>query len=157
MQPRKEDQLKKFSTRIPADFTEIVEETFNENFKDNIKKKQKFKAEGTLFTNEVDFGVSLITEGSLDCLTCMASCDYHEKDGALEKVLQDMIDIIGNFFDEHFTEPSKEYSPNWVKIPHKSREIWTCISKENLKIDKIADEFLAKHGFFDEDNSNSDD
>ena len=167
METRKSSKAR--TSSLPVDYLRMVTEVFNTNFDAGLKALTKhngakafFEVNGNVYPSEVVLAVSLMQGGQLAATTVYASCDYDPKASAptIEDLLSHCVDTAGILFLQLLTPEKPE---NLERLAHNSLSAledvpydWTAfkverfkvylkIDKANPSLDRLADEWLAKH------------
>lgn len=154
---------------LPADYLRMVTEVFSANFDEGLKKIAKltgndahFEASGSVFPSEVVVCVTLIHGDSLSATTIYASSDFDPK--ASSPTIQDLlalcIDAVGSVFHPLLNPKKSEALEDlvaatlstledvpfdWTPVDVDKRRIFVKIDKANPKLERMADEWLAKN------------
>jgi hypothetical protein len=164
---RKESVIK--GSPLPKDFIQMVTEVFSKNFDEGLKKIRKltkdelgFQAMGQVFPEEIVLCITLVQEKSLSATSVYASVDFDPK--ASTPTIQDLlplcVDAIGAVFEPLFNTDDKEALEGlvegplsalndipfeWTLLQVDKQRIYVKMDKANPHLDRMADDWLAKH------------
>lgn len=156
------------SSPLPSDYLKMVKDLFTDHFQEGLKKYcelkpgSEFDVSGAVYADEIVLAVSLGTEGQLAATTLYASSDFDPKASAptIQDLLGACVDALGVAIEELLNpaEPAKleqladdslsalETAPfHWSEVEADKRKIYIKVDKANIKIEQLADDWLAKH------------
>ena len=133
---------------VPEEWTNQVKLILEDTYKRQCNENQReFSVYGELFTDEI-----------VIC-TCYAPVDPHspvmpitlvissplDKKSEPEKILNQLVDCMGIFFDGVFADSNWDnYEAEWKKGEHKNLEFHYRASRENIKLTLEADKLLSQ-------------
>lgn len=130
---------------LPKEWTEKVGKLLNEVYESNCKQEEKvFEVYGATYPNEFLFVTSLINpkDDKITPITYFISKDLEESTKA-EKMLDDLVDSIGAFYDVFFATPEwSDYQAEWLEAEFKGHRFFYKISRENVALHLAADKLL---------------
>jgi hypothetical protein len=164
---RKPNPIK--GSALPSAFIGMVTDVFSKNFDEGLKKIKKitgdkiqFQALGEVFPEEIVLCVTLVQEKSLSATSAYASVDFDPK--ASTPTIQDLlplcVDAIGAVFDPLLNTDDKtaleglvegplsalnDIPFEWTLLQIDKQRIYVKMDKANPHLDKMADDWLAKH------------
>jgi hypothetical protein len=164
---RKESPIK--GSPLPKDFIGMVTDVFTKNFGEGLAKIRKitkdelgFQAIGQVFPEEIVLCVTLVQEKSLSATSVYASVDFDPK--ASTPTIQDLlplcVDAIGAVYDPLLNTEDKtaleglvegplsalnDIPFEWTLLQIDKQRIYVKMDKANPHLDKMADDWLAKH------------
>jgi hypothetical protein len=154
---------------LPVDFTKIVREVYTTNFAEGLKILEKyrkagnsFEVRGSIFTDEIVLGVSLVTEGAMPATTIYCSVDFDPTASAptAQELLNICVDAVGSLYGtlldvkrperiEQLAAGSlsafEEIPFEWTKIEFDGRRVWLLVDKSNPTLDEMTDKWLAEN------------
>ena len=128
---------------LPEKWVESVVELLNTTYEAQLSQYQKFQVYGFTYTDEVFLGISLTSEKSehLPVTYCISSDLTKEQNQ--EKVLKELVDSIGLFFDGYFEDTdSLEYQSRWELADLKKTSFYYKITREDLALSLVAEKLL---------------
>jgi hypothetical protein len=132
---------------LPESWCGEVENTLNDVYQDQKDKFNKsFLVYGLTYPDEFLLGVSFLGKESDPSLpiTVFLSSDVNEGENS-ETLLKTLIDTVGLLFDEVFSvEDWNNYNANWQDFQTNKKVLYFLVSRENLKLTKMADDLLKK-------------
>ncbi|OFZ54447.1 MAG: hypothetical protein A2428_01700 [Bdellovibrionales bacterium RIFOXYC1_FULL_54_43] len=164
MERRRPDLLK--SSPLPVDYLRMVSEVFTANFDSPLKKLKKlagampaFSGHGEIFSQEIVLAVSLSIKGHLAATTVYASVDFDPKASSptVEELLSGCVDAIGTVFSQLLLEDrlkplleeplsALENVPfEWTALEVERRQVYIKLDRANLDLERLTDDWLAKH------------
>ncbi|HAR43690.1 MAG TPA: hypothetical protein DCS07_13835 [Bdellovibrionales bacterium] len=167
LERRKPDHLK--SSLLPKDYLKMVRDVFTANFDPGLKaltkltsSKATFTASGEIFSTEVVLAVSLTQSHHLAASTVYASADFDPKASSptVEEILSACVDAIASVFGDLLDPETPkrllqvadeslsalEGIPyDWTSFVVNKRTIYLKMDKANPNLDRMADDWLAKH------------
>ena len=133
---------------LPDSWCREVESTLSEVYQDQKTKFNKsFLVYGLTYPDEFLIGVSFLSKESDPSLpiTVFLSSDVNEGEDPKE-LLKTLIDTVGLLFDEVFSvEDWNNYHAHWQKLQANKKDLYYLLSRENLKLTKMADDLLKKN------------
>jgi hypothetical protein len=156
-------QQKKSSAGLPKDFLDTVSGLFSKQFKAKLKGAT-FLVYGDLYSQEVILCISLNHPKSLTAASLHISSDLTEEVGEKpEKVterLKSMVDVAASWFSEALDggkglesvlDKMEDIDPNWQELEWEGATLFVKLNKVNYALERVADDFLKKSGFEEED------
>lgn len=134
------------ATSLPSDYTKVVKEVFETQFKDSIQNKQ-FTIEGKIWPDEILFAASLGSTGSLKAVTVFCSVDFDPNASlpTAEELLAACVDVCGHFFQHFFQEnpdPIDLRPLVWTPYEWSGRTAFVRVDQSNLQLDQMTEEWL---------------
>ena len=133
---------------LPDSWQESVLDLLGTIYKDDLEKNnQIFFLHGVSFPDELFIGISLLDahDESVIPTTYQVSADLGEKTN-YDKLLRNMVDSIGLFFDSFFATPDwNGYQANWEEADVQGSKFYYRVCRENLKLTLEADRLLRVH------------
>jgi hypothetical protein len=130
---------------LPEEWTKKVEELLNEVYESQCKQEEKvFKVFGSTYADEFLFITTLVNpnDDKITPVSYFISKDL-DKSTKPEKMLDDLVDSIGSFFDVYFaTKDWSDYQAEWFEAEFKGHKFFYKISRENISLHLIADGLL---------------
>ncbi len=130
---------------LPEEWTKKVCDLLNEVYASNCKKEEKtFEVYGSTYPNEFLFIATLVdmADERASSVSYFISVDLEEKTDS-EKMLNDLVDSIGAFFDIYFaTKDWDDYQAEWLEAEFKGHRFYYRISRENIALHLMADNLL---------------
>jgi len=105
-----------------------------------------FECYGLTYPNELLLAVSLLDNNDPNAIpvTYLASSDLTEKSNS-EKIFDSMIDSIGLFLDQYFSNPEwDDYEANWNEVQFKGTTFHYSVTRDNVKFTLEADRLLSE-------------
>jgi hypothetical protein len=133
--------------KLPIQFEEKVQKLLIENYKDQFDGSlYTFEVHGFTYPNEVVMTSSLVNiqDEFLPPTTYHVSADLDPATN-MEKLLNDLVDSMGMFFDNFFqTADWDEYQARWEEMEYKKLNLFYKVTRENVSISLYADQMLNK-------------
>ena len=157
------------SSDLPLDYTRMVKGVYDNNFNEGLEalnkltgKKSEFQIAGTIFSDEIIFVASLVTEKQLSATTFYCSSDYDPKASSptAQDILATCVDAAGGFFETYLDPKNTEKLEQlvgdslssledvpfeWTKVEFEKRQLWVKVDKANLSLDQLTDDWLAQN------------
>jgi hypothetical protein len=154
--------------QLPVDYLKMVSEIFTTNFDAGLKALAEirpnphFQADGIIAQKEIVLSVSLMHGQEMAATTLYASADFDPKASSptAEELLSACVDAIGSVLavildpeDKRRLEQvaadtlsSLENVPfEWTAMEINRRRVYVKIDKSNPTLERLADDWLAKH------------
>lgn len=167
---RLKDEPKKYlqGQDLPVDFLKMVNDVFDKNFGEGLKslgkylKNPQFIVSGKIYSDELVFAVTIISDKEIAATTVYASCDFDPKASVpnASDRLGDCVDAIGeimaHLLDTENEEGIKALASRtmndvenvpfeWTVTEAGKRKVHVKVDKSNPTLDKMADDWLSKH------------
>ncbi len=130
---------------LPEEWTKKVCALLNEVYQSNCKAEEKvFEVYGSTYPNEFLLIATLVNtaDESVSSVSYFISVDLEENTKP-EKLLNDLVDSIGAFFDVYFaTKDWDDYQAEWLEAEFKGHKFFYKISRENIALHVMADKLL---------------
>ncbi|WP_127714947.1 hypothetical protein [Halobacteriovorax sp. HLS] len=130
---------------LPEEWTKKVETLLNEVYQSNCKEVGKvFEVYGSTYPSEFVFITSLINPEN-DRITPVTYFISKDLDPSTkpEKMLDDLVDSIGAFYDIYFSTPDwSDFQAEWLETEFKGHKFFYKISRENVALHLAADKLL---------------
>jgi hypothetical protein len=167
MEKRKPDSTR--SSPLPKAYLKMVTDVFASNFDEGLKKITKitgesahFEVSGNVHPSEIVLCVTLIHGDSLSATSIYGSADFDPKASSptIQDLLGTLVDGIGAVLFRLINPEDSEDLENlvhaslsalkdvpfeWTSMEVEKRRIWVKLDKANPKLEKLADEWLAKN------------
>ncbi len=132
-------------SKLPKNFEEKIQSLLIENYQSRYDSKVfSFEVHGLSYPSEVVLTASLInTQNKLEApVTYHVSSDLDDSI-KMDKLLNDLVDSIGLFFDSYFSTPEwNDYSSRWEEMKFKSLDLFYKVTRENISASLAADQLL---------------
>ena len=133
---------------LPDTWCKGLEETLNEVYEKNrIDSQKTFFVQGYTYPNEVIAAASFYNskDDTIIPITITLSADLEEGENS-DLLLKSIVDSFGALFDEVFSQEDwNDYYADWKELKTKKKILFYQITRENLKLTKMADDFLEKN------------
>ncbi|ATH08841.1 hypothetical protein BIY24_13055 [Halobacteriovorax marinus] len=130
---------------LPKEWTEKVCNLLNDVYGSHCKQMDKrFEVYGSTYPNEFVLIATLAdtADERAASVSYFISVDLEESTKP-EKMLNDLVDSIGAFFDIYFaTEDWDDYQAEWLEAEFKGHRFFYKISRENIALHIMADNLL---------------
>lgn len=168
METRKQTNVPRKDSGLPADYLEMIEEVFQANFSEGLEAlsrlgaTSRFEAHGAVLPDEILLAVTLLIEGRIAATTFKASVDFDPKASAptAQDLLAACVDalgvlvgqVLGNGSAEHLAPvlagrlADHENVPfEWTPTIIEGSRIHLKMDASNPTLDQAADDFLSKN------------
>jgi len=148
MQSRKDHR--EVGINLPEVWIQEVEKLILQNYQAQCDKRHKtFEVYGLTYPTEALVMVSFLDakDPLIIPVTMIISADLEENQNQ-EKLLNSLIDSIGLFFDNYFSNPEEQaidYISDWESAELNKVKFWYKITRENIGLTIIANELLKKN------------
>ena len=133
---------------LPDTWCQELEETLSEVYREKSLDSQKaFFVQGFTYPNEVLAAASLYNseDDTIIPVTIILSADLEEGENN-DLLLKSIVDSFGILFDDVFSQEDwNDYYADWKELKAKKKTLFYQITRENLKLTKMADDFLKKN------------
>lgn len=133
---------------LPDTWCKGLEETLNEVYeKQNKNSKKTFFIQGHTYPDEILAAASLYNneDDSIIPITIILSADLKKGENS-DLLLKSIVDSFGILFDDVFSQEDwNDYYADWKELKTKKNTLFYQITRENLKLTKMADDFLEKN------------
>lgn len=151
MDPRNSGSSKHKYQPVPKDFLKLVQETFQEKYAEFLADKTLI-VDGAIYPDELILAIGLRNKDEkVRQVNFESSLDYRvdyeadENHGVLEKIHLS-IDALDAMFAEYVEAGGDLEMPTlWTAFEFEDTKIYLKSSKDNMELDKMADEFLREH------------
>ncbi|PIK16475.1 hypothetical protein [Halobacteriovorax sp. JY17] len=130
---------------LPEEWTKKVCTLLNEVYESNCKAEGKtIEVYGSTYPDEFLFISTLVdtNDERVASVSYFISADLDKKTNP-EKMLNDLVDSIGAFFDIYFgTKDWDDYQAEWLETEFKGHRFFYKISRENIALHIMADNLL---------------
>jgi hypothetical protein len=135
---------------LPNEWTEELTKVLTETYFDRSEKDQCFfDIHGEIYEKEFVAIISYIhhTDHMSSPISLFLSHDVVEDSKAFKKVLKNLVDLVGEIFDDIFAnEDWSDYSLNWTENTYKGSDFFYKITRENISLTLQAEQFLNNDG-----------
>ncbi|OUR96335.1 hypothetical protein A9Q84_08240 [Halobacteriovorax marinus] len=130
---------------LPKEWTKKVCDLLNEVYESQCNDVEKtFEVYGSTYADEFLFITSLVSpkDDKITPVSYFISKDLDDSTEA-EKMLDDLVDSIGSFFDVYFASKDwSDYQAEWLEAEFKGHKFFYKISRENIGLHLMADNLL---------------
>ncbi|MCC6277409.1 MAG: hypothetical protein IT289_05790 [Oligoflexia bacterium] len=149
MKARKASSKK--STDLPADFSKMVREVIETQFKAQAKDK-RVVVEGKIFLEEVCLRVGFQSTVGINQVNFEASVDHSPQKKDVMTHLNRALDALGSLISEYFSaEGDIEVPKEWHPFEFEGAPVYLKVSSDNSDLEQAADRFLAEAGALESD------
>lgn len=143
MHSRKEHPVK--SIRFATDWEQSVSQLLNSTYEKELKNIEGFfEVFGMSYPNEILLVLTLkSTKPDIWPMTLKISADLEEKDKP-KKLMDTLINSVGVYFDQYFSNEELEVGLNWEEAEYDSQKIWYLSSREDFGLTLEADRLLEE-------------
>lgn len=131
---------------FPDKWREKVETILHEVYNDLCEATNKsFQVHGLTYPDELFLAVGLLDKENLQeaPVTYVVSLDLDESQKDQEKNLETLVDSMGVFFDQYFSDPDwNNYVSNWTEAEYKKLSFYYKVSRENVALSIQAEALL---------------
>ncbi|MBG09398.1 MAG: hypothetical protein CME68_11610 [Halobacteriovoraceae bacterium] len=133
---------------LPDTWCNGLEETLSEVYKKvSVDSQKSFFVQGYTYPDEIVAAASLYNneDDSIIPVTIILSADLEEGENS-DLLLKSVVDSFGILFDEVFSQESwNDYYADWRELKARKKTLFYQITRENLKLTKMADDFLENN------------
>jgi len=133
---------------LPETWCKGLEETLSEVYKEKKQgTKKAFFVQGFTYPNEILAAVSFYDseDDNIIPVTVTLSADLDDGESS-DSLLKSIIDSFGILFDEVFSQEEwTDYYADWRELKARKRTLFYQITRENLKLTQMANEFLKSN------------
>ena len=142
LEPRIKTNIQK-PAPFPQDYITLIEETFQESFKNHIEPHEQVLIEGAIYPKEMLIAITL--RATVKSITCIASMELNTKKYSLDNHVHLIIDSIGSFFDDYFgSDRQVTLQEKWTPYTIGNDQVYMKMSTKNEALESKADKLLSE-------------
>jgi len=144
MLSRKEQD--KAGSELPENWCEQTELTLYSTYQTHCDNSNKnFKVHGFTYQDELFLTASYqsLVDEKMTPVTYVVSADFFGKGQNVEKLLNTLVDTIGIFFDQYFSETDwNDYQVIWTEGSYNGQDFFYKVTRENIALSIQAEQLL---------------
>ena len=132
---------------LPQEWTDELASTLNEVYAERLKERESFfDVYGEIYDQEFVVIASMMHEkdNTVAPISIFVSHDIVDDQKKYQKVLKNLVDLIGAIVDDVITQEHCEYVANWTENKFKGDTFYYKITRENISLTLQAEAILMK-------------